>query len=212
MSEITLIAETGRTTGSRSSGRLRAAGKIPGVVYGHGMTPVSVAVDRRELRHALTGAAGLNAVINLSLDGTTHATVVKDMQRDVVRRNVTHVDFIVVNLNEEIEVEVPIHVTGEAKAVVNEGGMVDQQLLTLTVATTPRNIPNSLTVDISDLQPGDQIKVSDLPLPANVTTPLDPDTLVVITLLTRAGVEALTTEGQEGEGGADAPAADADKD
>jgi large subunit ribosomal protein L25 len=212
MSEITLIAETGRTTGSRSSGRLRAAGKIPGVVYGHGMTPVSVAVDRRELRHALTGAAGLNAVINLSLDGTTHATVVKDMQRDVVRRNVTHVDFIVVNLNEEIEVEVPIHVTGEAKAVVNEGGMVDQQLLTLTVATTPRNIPNSLTVDISDLQPGDQIKVSDLPLPANVTTPLDPDTLVVITLLTRAGVEALTTEGQEGEGGADATAADADKD
>jgi len=210
MSEITVVADTGRAIGSRSSGRLRAAGKIPGVLYGHGMTPVSVSVERRDLRHALTGPAGLNAVINLQVDGTTHPTVVKDMQRDKVRRNVTHVDFIVVNLNEEIEVEVPVLLVGEAKAVLNEGGMVDHQLLTITVATTPRNIPNDITIDVSAMEVGDQIKVGDIVLPANVTTPLDPDTLVVTALVTRAATEP-TGDGGEGEGGAAAPA-DADKD
>jgi large subunit ribosomal protein L25 len=113
MSESTLVAETGRPTGSRASGRLRAAGKIPGVLYGHGLTPVPLAVDRRELRHALSGPAGVNAVVQLRVGGDTHPTVVKDLQRDPVRRTVTHIDFIVVRMDEEITVDVPIILEGE---------------------------------------------------------------------------------------------------
>jgi large subunit ribosomal protein L25 len=198
MSEITVVAETGRPTGTRASGRLRAAGKVPGVLYGHGMTPLSVMVERRDLRHALTGPAGLNAVIDLQVDGATHSTVVKDLQRDKVRRNVTHVDFIVVNLNEEIEVEVPLILRGEAKAVVDEGGLVDLQLNTLTVSTTPRNIPNEIVIDISEMGVHDQVKVGDITLPANVTTPLDPDTLLVTVLITRAAPEPVAPTDSDG--------------
>jgi large subunit ribosomal protein L25 len=131
MPSTTLVAETGRTIGSRSSNRLRADGKIPGVVYGHGMTAVSVAVDRRALRAALTGPAGLNAVLTLSIDGATQSAVVKDMQRDKIRHNVTHIDFQVVSLDEAITVEVPVVLVGEAKAVIAEGGLVDRAVDTL---------------------------------------------------------------------------------
>ena len=127
MSEITLVAETGRATGTRPSKRLRADGEDPGVVYGQGIRPVAVAVDRRELRHALSGPAGLNAVINLDgRVGDRTPTVVKAIQRHPVRAVVTHVDFLVVNLNEEITVDVPIILEGEAKAVLSEGGLVEQ--------------------------------------------------------------------------------------
>ena len=118
MSEVTLVARTGRTTGSRPSKRLRAEGQVPAVLYGHGMDSLSVSVDRRELRHALTGPAGVNALINLSVDGVIHPTIVKSLQRDPIKRNVGHVDFIVVRLDEVIEISVAFHLEGEAKAVV----------------------------------------------------------------------------------------------
>ncbi len=190
MPDTILVAETGRTTGSRASNRLRAAGKVPGTVYGHGMAPVAVAVERRELRHALTGPAGLNAIITLDFDGTKQPTVVKTMQRDPIKRVVTHVDFQVVNLDEEITVEVSITIEGEAKAVVAEAGVVDQQLASMPITTTPRNIPTGFIIDVSDLQLGDIIRVADIPLPAGVSTPLDPDTLVVVASVTRATTAA----------------------
>jgi large subunit ribosomal protein L25 len=171
------------------------------------MAPVAVAVERRELRHALTGPAGLNAVITLQFDGTKQPTVVKTMQRHPVKRVVTHVDFQVVNLDEEITVDVLITIEGEAKAVMAEAGVVDQQLAALPVTTTPRHIPTGFTIDVSDLQLGDIIRVADIELPAGVTTPLDPDTLVVVASATRATIaDADLAEGEgaaEGEGDAD---------
>lgn len=206
MAEINLVAEIGRVTGSRSSNRLRHEGRIPAVVYGHGMAPISVAVDRRALRQALTTSAGLNAVIDLDVDGTQHATVVKQLQRHPVRRNVTHVDFQVVNLNEEITVDVPFVLEGEATAVIEQDGLVDLVLNTLSLSTTPRNIPDSIIVDISELQPGDTIRISDLRLPAGVTTAVDPESPVVTTgfatvELPEDTAPAAEAEGGEGEGG-----------
>src|SRR6266508_4205352 len=176
MAEITLVAETGRVTGSRSSNRLRGDGRIPAVVYGHGMTPVSIAVDRREVRHSLSTSAALNAVIDLELDADTHPTVVRQLQRDPVRRTVTHIDFQVVNLNEEITVDVPIVLEGEARGVLSNDGLVEQGLNTLSVSTTPRNIPDNITYDVTDLQIGDVVRVGDLALPDGVTTTADPET------------------------------------
>ena len=204
MAEITLVAETGRVTGSRSSNRLRGDGRIPAVVYGHGMTPVSIAVDRREVRHALSTSAGLNAVIDLKLDGDTHPTVVRQLQRDPVRRTVTHIDFQVVNLNEEITVDVPIVLEGEARSVLANDGLVEQGLNTLSVSTTPRNIPDNITYDVSELEIGDVVSVGDLTLPDGVTTTLDPETPVVSGVFVAEEVEpeVEVAEGEEGaEGG-----------
>jgi large subunit ribosomal protein L25 len=201
MSQTTLIAETGRPTGSRAANRLRRAERVPGVVYGHGMTPVAISVDRRDLRHALSGPAGVNAVVQLSVDGTTQPTVVKDLQRHPVRRTVTHVDFIVVRMNEAIVVDVPIELEGEARQVLMVDGIVEHAMTSIAVNTTPATIPNSIIVDISDLEPGQVIRVSDLELPAGITTDVDPDAAVVVAATTAATeAEGLGAEAAEGEG------------
>ena len=194
MSEVTLIAESGRTTGSPSSRRLRAEDRIPAVVYGNGVGPLSVTVGRRDVRIALTGAAGVNAVVNLSVDGKVHPTVVKEIQRHKVRRTVNHIDFMVVNLNEAITVDVPVHLSGEAKAVVNDGGMVDAAVDTLPIVSTPRNIPNEILIDISDMTIDSVIRLSDITLPANATCELDPETVLVTVMMSRAATEAAAAD------------------
>lgn len=201
MSESTLVAETGRPTGSAASGRLRAAGKIPGVLYGHGLAPVSLAVDRRELRHALSGPAGVNAVVRLQVGSDVHPTVVKDLQRDPVRRTVTHIDFIVVRMDEVITVEVPIVLEGEAKKLQSDNGVLEHSLQTLSVITTPADIPTHITVEISNLSVGDVVRVGDLVLPPGVTISVDPDTPVVVAAGAAVEEEPVAEEGEgEGEG------------
>ena len=201
MSESTLVAETGRPTGSRASGRLRAAGKIPGVLYGHGLAPVSLAVDRRELRHALSGPAGVNAVVRLQVGSDVHPTVVKDLQRDPVRRTVTHIDFIVVRMDEVITVDVPIVLEGEAKRLQSDNGVLEHSLQTLSVITTPADIPTHITVEISNLSVGDVVRVGDLVLPPGVTISVDPDTPVVVAAGAAVEEEPEAEEGEaEGEG------------
>jgi large subunit ribosomal protein L25 len=208
MSEVTLVAESGRTIGYRSSGRLRLEGRIPAVVYGHGITPLSVSINRRELRAVLHTDAGSNAVINLEVGSDSHLTIVKAMQRHPVRNEVIHVDFLVVNRNEIVTVDVPIVLTGESKAVHDADGTIDQQLFTLSVNSTPGNIPNEISVDVSGLGIGDSIRVSDLKLPSGVTTDVDPEEAVAIAQVTRATIEAeqleaeaeaATEEGAEGD-------------
>jgi large subunit ribosomal protein L25 len=199
MSESTLVAETGRPTGSRASGRLRAVGKIPGVLYGHGLAPVPLAVDRRQLRHALSGPAGVNAVVRLKVGADTHPTVVKDLQRDPVRRTVTHIDFIVVRMDEQITVEVPIVLEGEARQVLADDGMLEHSLQTLSVITTPAEIPTHITVDVSGLSIGDVVRVGDLVLPSGVSATADPDTAVVVAA-GAAALEVAEAEEAEGEG------------
>lgn len=186
----TIVAETRQAKGSRAANRLRLEEKIPGVIYGHGMDPISVTVNRRDLRLALSGPAGLNAVVEVEVAGKTHATVVKDLQRHRVRRNVTHIDFQVVSLDEEITVDVPVVLHGEARAVLAEGGMVDPAVDTLPIVTTPRRIPSEISIDISEMQLGDIIRVGDLTLPAGATTTLDPETPVVTVILSRSAVAA----------------------
>src|SRR5436190_23712572 len=106
MPQTNLVATTGRALGSPASRRLRHTDHIPGVLYGHGMEPVSLTVARRDLRLALSGPAGVNTVLDLELEGRRYPAVIKELQRHPVRRNVSHVDFLQVNMNEEITVNV----------------------------------------------------------------------------------------------------------
>jgi large subunit ribosomal protein L25 len=179
MAEIILHATPRPPQGTRPARRLRAEGKVPGVVYGLGADPVPLAVEWRELRAALVTEQGMNAVINLDLDGQQTPTLVKDMQRHPVRRNVLHVDFIRVDLSKTVDVEVAIHLEGEAELVNREGGVVDQVLQALLITARPADIPSGLTVDISDLEIGDAKRVSDIALPDGVTTSVDPEDPVV---------------------------------
>ena len=214
MAEITVTADTGRPTGSRASGRLRAEGKVPGVVYGQGKDAVPVAVVWRDLRHALVGEAGLNALIDLHVDGGSELVMVKELQRHPVRRDVLHVDFLRVNRDQELTVDVPINLTGEATAVLNAEGVVEHLLHALSITAKPADIPNELAIDISGLELGESIRVSDITLPAGVTTNVDLDEVVVGTSVSSAveepePEEGEEVEGEEGEGGEEGAAAEA---
>lgn len=205
MAEIKLPVETGRTLGSRPSNRLRAEGKVPAVVYGHGSDPISVAVGWRDLRAALTTDASLNALLDLQIDGESKLAIVKDLQRHPIRHTVSHVDFLLISRDEELTVEIPIVVEGEALEVTRENGMVDLVAFTLTVKARPADIPNELVVDISGLRLGDSIRVADIALPSGVTTDVDPEDSIVVTSVTRAEAEVETAE--EGEAAAEGAAA-----
>ena len=206
MSETVLTAETGRRAGSSDSRRLRADGKIPAVVYGHGMDPLSVSVDRRELRQALSGDSGMNTILDVTVDGEVYPSIIKDIQRHPVRRSVQHVDFIQVDLNEEIVVSIPIHLEGEAKDVSQNNGLVDLTMQELEVRTTPRNIPDGVTIDITDMTMESVIRVEDLPLPSGVVAEAEPEAPVVTVLTMRTPVldaeeeAAEAAEAAEGEG------------
>lgn len=222
MAEIILQATPRPPQGTRPARRLRAEGKVPGVVYGLGVDPITLTVEWRELRAALITEQGLNAVINLEIDGSRTPTLVKDMQRHAVRRNVLHIDFIRVDLDKTVDVEVSISLEGEAEYVYREGGVVDQVLQALHITAKPADIPSGLTVDISGLRIGDALRVSDIALPEGVTTHVDPEDPVVTAShgvseadLVAAEAEVAgdigVAEGEaaEGEGGADAEAGDA---
>ena len=227
MDEIVLTAATGRTVGTRPSRRLRATGDIPAVVYGLDQEPVTVTVEWPELRRAITTEAGLNAVIQLEIDGDRHLSIVKDIQRHPVRRDVLHVDFIRIDPDREVVVDVPIVFVGHAEEVTNNDGMVDQNLFALTISSTPGNIPTEIEIDISALTIGDSLRVGDLVLPQGVSTEVDPDDAVAVAMITRSTLEAmaadeeaaaaalaaeLAEEAEEGEEGEEASGDDGEAD
>jgi large subunit ribosomal protein L25 len=199
MAEITLPAATGRTTGTRPSRRLRADGRVPATVYGLGSDAVSVSVDWRQLRGALTTDAGVNALINLEIDGhASELTIVKDLQRHPIRRSVLHVDFLRVSRDVAIEVDVPIVLHGEAEEVMRNDGLVDHLLFQLTIRAKPGAIPNEISVDISGLVINEAIRVGDLTLPPGVETDADPEEPIVIGQPPQVEVPEVA-EGEEAE-------------
>ncbi len=194
MDEVSLVAEVGRVKGSSEARRLRLAGKVPGVLYGHGIDPIDVAVGSRELRTALTSDSGLNALISLDVGGKNHLAMARQLQRHPVRRSIDHVDFVIVRRDEVVSVEVPIHLIGEALEVERADGMVEQSLHSLVVQAKPGDIPNAIEVDISELTIGEAIRVEDLNLPIGATTEVDPEEVVVAGQATRMAAE---TEAEE---------------
>jgi len=218
MDVVKVKVATGRTSGSGPARRLRADGKIPGVVYGLGQDPTSVSVDYGDLRRALTGDAGLNAVLNLDVDGTTELSVVKDLQRDPLKQTVIHVDFLRVDPEAEIEVDVPVSLTGEAVELGRENGIVQQVMFSLVVAAKPGAAPDLIEIDISDMMIGDTITVADVPLPDGASHVDDLEASVATGQMTRAAlvdeeeaeveldedgnpIEPVEGEDAEGEGG-----------
>ena len=207
MAELVLNTEEGRELGSRSTRRLRREGRVPGVLYGLGQDPMPFSVSYVDLRGSLTTEAGLNALIEIEIGGSKHLSILKDLQRHPVRDEVIHVDFVRVDPNAELSVDVRLTMTGDAKKVRDENGMVDQTMFSLSVLSLPQSIPNELFVDVSDLEINSSVRVGDIALPDGVRTEVDLEETVAVGTVTRSTMEAMAAEamaeaaGEEGEEG-----------
>ncbi len=189
MSQTKLVATTGRSTGSPASRRLRTEGLIPAVLYGQGITPISVSVERRELRLALSGPAGANTLLSLEVDGTSYPAVIKDIQRHPIRRTVNHIDFLTVSLTEQLTLSVSVRLEGESAAVKAAGALIDASVDSIEVHCTPGIMPNEFVIDITNMQPGDVVRLRDVPMPAGVTANGDPDMAIVTVILSAPEAE-----------------------
>jgi large subunit ribosomal protein L25 len=216
MPEVVLAAEAGRELGSSSTRRLRAQGKIPGVVYGHGAEPIPVSVSGREFQIALSGEAGLNTLLSLEVGGKNFLTLARDIQHHPFKNVVTHIDFQIVRRDELISAEITINLIGEPVEVQHGDGIVEQQLFTLAIKAKPADIPPAVDLDISELTIGGSLHVSDLTIPSGVELETDLEATVVAghppRVQATAEEEAEAAAALAGETG-EAPApADADAD
>ncbi len=206
MGEHILQAETRNEVGKGIARRLRRAGKIPAVFYGRGRDSRAIAVDPRALERVLhSSGSGMNTLIDLSMSGDESVVLVKDLQRDPVRGSYLHADFYEVDLNKTVEVMVPIHFTGRAVGV-EYGGIVDHPLRELEITCLPRAIPDSVEIDITELQIGDSLHVRDLTVPDGVTIMTDLD-LAVANVMAPVAEEEPEVEEEVAEGAEAAPAA-----
>jgi large subunit ribosomal protein L25 len=209
MEQVHLRGYTGRIHGSRESRRVRREGAVPAIVYGHGLEPLSVAVDRRELYGVLHTEAGLNALINLQVNGDEYLTVAREVQRHPVRGDIIHLDFIRISLDEAIEAEVPVEFIGIPVGVREGKGIIETPAASVMVSALPTNIPSHITLDIAHLRVGDTARVSDLPAIEGVTYVTEPEHLLVMVAMPAAVVAEAPAEAlEEGEEGEEAAAAE----
>jgi len=176
--EVTLQAEAREGTGKGVTRKLRTAGKVPGIVYGRGMAPVSVAVDRNLLTKAFKTESGRNVLIDLEVSGETYLTLARELQRDPIRGTIVHVDFLKIARDVAIEVDVPIHIFGDSPGV-KEGGVIEHHLWSIRVSCLPGNVPERLDADVSQLVIGDMLRVSDLAVPEGVEILTEPTEAVL---------------------------------
>lgn len=203
-----VAATTGRVLGTRPSRRLRREGQLPGVVYGMGKDPVTVAVSYTDLRDVLKAESGMNTVFTLDVAGTAETVLVRELQRDVIRSVVTHADFLRVDPFKPISIDVPIVLVGEATLAEQEGAVIEQRESILTVMVAPNAIPDQLDVDISAMSlENDHMSLASITLPAGVTTEADLETVVAVAVIPQDIAEPVeeevVEEGEEGEEGAE---------
>ena len=197
----TMAAETRSNFGKGAARKLRQAGKVPAVIYGHGEDPTHVSLPAHEM---MLVARRANALLELDLGSDKKLVLVKDVQRDPVRQIIEHVDLVVVRKGEKVTVDVVIHVEGEPVS----GTMVQVDHNSITVEAEATHIPESFTVSVEGLDEGAQIHASDIVLTDGASLVSDPETLILAIVLPRvaAAEEPIGEEGAEGAGEAAAEA------
>src|SRR5512141_502754 len=191
MASAQLSATPRDGSGQGSARSLRAAGKIPAVINGHGREPQSLAIERRELEKLLSRISAESTVIELSLDGKSARTLIREIQRHPFKRQILHVDFQELVAGETVTVRIPIVLTGIPEGVRQDGGILDQVMRELEIEVDPANIPNRVEVDVNAMKIGDSVHVSDIALPQGVELVGEPDSTVCVVSAPRAVVEAV---------------------
>jgi large subunit ribosomal protein L25 len=216
---VKLMVQNRAVLGSAESRRLRRQGLIPGVLYGR-EKPVSISIAERDLRTALTTKGGLNAVLDVAVEGgKVHSSVLKEFQQDKVRGHITHVDLQEVRLDQPIHATVPLHLHGESVGV-KEGGVLSQVTNELNVEALPMEVPEHLEADVSGMHIGDSLRLASLQVPEGVTLldDLEETVIATVTQPTREepepAAEGAAAEGEvpAGEAAEDAAAAEGDAD
>ena len=206
MDKVSIVVQPRDVTGSRAARRLRKAGLIPGVLYGHGKEATMFAVDPHVMRAALSTGAGTHAVLEITVEGhkRAHHAIIKDMELDPVKSTLTHLDLQEIRLDETIETTVAVSFEGEAKGV-KSGGMLDESTREVTVRGLVTAIPEHLVLDISDMDINDTAKVGDLVVPEGLEL-LDDLEQVLCSVLPPRKVEEEVEEGaaEAAEGAAEA--------
>src|SRR5437762_118046 len=173
------LGATPRTdTGKGAARKLRAAGQVPGIIYGHGREPQALTVNARDFDRLAERVRITSTVIELALDGRTARTLIRELQRDPIRRSVLHIDFQELVAGEKVNVSVPLRFIGTAEGVKSAGGILEEVIHTLDVRVDPSNIPDHIDVDVTPLTIGHGLHVRDLKLPVGIEVLDDPDNTV----------------------------------
>jgi len=214
MKEVSLAASPRATFGKGPARRGRRGGNIPGVVYGPEVKPMAIELTERAFRAAIKEAAGTSAIFNLDVDGTVNKVVIRDIQRDPLTSHVLHVDFHAISMNKPLHLSVPIRLTGTARGVKTDGGILQTTMRELEISCLPADIPEHVDVDVTDLGIGDSIHVKDLNVPnAKILDELQ-RTVVVVAAPTVVKVETPAEEAAElaeGEEAAEAAEGEAEE-
>ena len=197
----TLKAEKRTDSGKGVARKLRAAGQIPGVVYGQGDEGLLLTLDALETLNLFNHISVENTIVDLEVDGEKEpiSTLVREVQVHPFRPDILHVDFYKIQKGVEVEVNVPLHLHGTAVGVKQEGGVIQQLFHDLPVRTIPSKIPEEIVYDISEMQINDQVLLGSLEFPEGVSVDMDPDTVLVVLTPPRAVEEEVTAELEEPE-------------
>ncbi|HSY81652.1 MAG TPA: 50S ribosomal protein L25 [Gemmatimonadaceae bacterium] len=196
--QLTATPRTG--TGKGAARKMRAAGQIPGIIYGHAREPQALAINTRDFEKLLEHISAESTVIELAVGGKMSRTLIREIQRHPFRREFLHVDFQELVAGETVSVRIPIVLVGVPEGVRLEGGVMDQTLRDLEIEVDPVNMPNHIDVNVENMKIGESVHVSDLTLPPGVTAITEGDTTIVVVSAPRAVIEevaAPTAEGAE---------------
>lgn len=191
--QVKLSAQRRTAVGRSAVRKLKAIGSVPAVIYGGKNQPEPLQVSRREINAVLAHASGENILVELEIAGDTNRlAMVQEVQHSPLGGDVLHVDFHAVSMDEMIEADIPLEAIGTANGVKNFGGLLEQNLRTLSIECLPRDLPDIIRVDVSALNIGDAIHVREIPLPAGVTTRISAD-LTAFSVMEPTVEEAPTT-------------------
>lgn len=199
--EQKLVAEKREGSGKGVARKLRAAGRVPAVLYGQGADPVSLSVDARELLHLMHTGAGANVLVDLIVDGEEHLAMPREVQRDHIKGRFFHVDFLAVSRTQRITVNVPVRLVGDSVGV-KAGGVLEHHLWEVQVECLPTEVPEAIETDVSDLEIGDSVKVAELRAPEGAVILSNPEDSVVAVAQPQARdveLEEEAAEAVEGE-------------
>jgi large subunit ribosomal protein L25 len=220
--QVKLKAEPRADVGRSGVRKLRARGLIPAVIYGGKVKPQSLQVAARDINAMMSHASGENVLVELEISGekSNRAALVQEVQHSPVGGEIVHVDFHAISMDEMIQAEVPLEPSGTPVGVKTFGGLLEQSLRALAIECLPRDLPDRISVDVSQLNIGDSIHVRDIQLPSGVTAKVPADLTafsvlapvveeepVAVEAEAAAGPEVITEKKEEGEAAGAAPAA-----
>jgi large subunit ribosomal protein L25 len=189
MATVSFNATARDAVGKGAARTLRSKGEIPAVIYGHGREPQPLSLNARDLDKMLGHIQAESTVIEVTVGGTTSKTLIREIQRHPIRRQILHVDFQALVAGEKVTVNIPIVLHGIPEGVRLGGGVLDQTLREVEIEVDPSSIPDHIEYDVTNMVIGDSVHVSDLRVPEGVKVLDDPETSVAVVAAPRAVIE-----------------------